>query len=223
MRKILLSTLYYLEVQADGQVLHKIGITTRPIAKRLAEIEYDLRSHYEKVTIKVLGTWGSRGNVEKYFKYKYSDFNYRIGSLTEYFQFNNSEDAIAVKHDLEQMEPKVLSQAEQEIFEDKASPIEQVVCSQLTHQEQSLPTQPQEAEQHIDRLAQAALIRFFLSRPSSRLVIEALHGGSSVQQAAQIASMPLDVTRKVLAVLQQQAIALAGGANFQPPPLMKAA
>jgi hypothetical protein len=62
-RKILLSTLYYLEVQADGQVLHKIGITTRPSAKRLTEIKYDLRSHYKKVAIKVLGTWPSRGNV----------------------------------------------------------------------------------------------------------------------------------------------------------------
>lgn len=72
-RKILLSTLYYLQVKADDQVFYKIGITTRPIAKRLTEIKYDLRSHYEKVTIEVLGTWCSRGNVEKYFKYKYSN------------------------------------------------------------------------------------------------------------------------------------------------------
>lgn len=32
LRKILLSTLYYLEVQADSQILYKIGVTTRPIA-----------------------------------------------------------------------------------------------------------------------------------------------------------------------------------------------
>ncbi len=41
-RKILLSTLYYLQVKADDQVFYKIGITTRLIAKRLTEIEYDL-------------------------------------------------------------------------------------------------------------------------------------------------------------------------------------
>ncbi len=42
MRKILLSSLYYLKVQADGEILYKIGITTRPIPKRLAEIYRDL-------------------------------------------------------------------------------------------------------------------------------------------------------------------------------------
>ncbi len=39
MRKILLSSLYYLKVQANGQVFYKIGITTRPMPKRLVEIQ----------------------------------------------------------------------------------------------------------------------------------------------------------------------------------------
>lgn len=57
MRKILLSSLYYLKVQADGQVLYKIGITTRPMPKRLAEIYRDLRSHYQTVEVKVINVW----------------------------------------------------------------------------------------------------------------------------------------------------------------------
>ena len=127
LRKILLSTLYYLEVKADGQILYKIGVTTRPISKRLAEIQRDLRSHFQTIAINVLGTWASRGNVEKYFKYKYSKFNYPIGSLTEYFKLDTEEDAIAVKCDLDQMKPKVLSQVEQDIMEGKPSPIEQTL------------------------------------------------------------------------------------------------
>ena len=101
LRKILLSTLYYLEIQANGQILHKIGVTTRSLAKRLTEIKQDLRSHFKTVAINVLGTWSSRGNVEKYFKYKYSNFNHPIGSLTEYFQFVDPDNAQAVKHDLD--------------------------------------------------------------------------------------------------------------------------
>ena len=204
LRKILLSTLYYLEVQVDGQVLHKIGITTRPITKRLTEIKYDLRSHYQKLSIKVLGTWCSRGNIEKYFKYKYSDFNYQIGSLTEYFKFEHPEDAIGVKSDLDRMKPKLLSQIEQEIIKDKASPIEQMLCEQLDYSARSLPTQVQADEQRSDRPYEAELARFFLLRPSSQLVIEALNQGSSVQQAAVAASVPVNVGRKVLAVLQKR-------------------
>ena len=194
-------------MQADDQVFYKIGITTRPIAKRLSEIEYDLHLHYKKVTVKVLETSCSRGNVEKYFKYKYSDFNYPVGSLTEYFKFARQEDALAAKFDLERMEPKVLSQVEQRIVENEVSPIEQVLCSQSRHQERSLYTQIQADNQYIDHLTQATLVRIFLSRPDSEQIIKALHQGSSVQQAAQTASVSVDVARKVLAVLQQQTIA----------------
>jgi hypothetical protein len=135
------STLYYLEVQANGQVLHKIGITTRPISQWLTQIKQDLRSHFGSVTIKVLGSWCNRGNVEKYFKYKYSNFNYPIGSLTEYFKFDRQEMAMAVRCDLEQMSPKTLSPVEQVIIENESSPIEQLLCSQLNHQQRSLYTQ----------------------------------------------------------------------------------
>jgi hypothetical protein len=189
LRKILLSTLYYLEVQADGQMLYKIGVTTRPISKRLAEVYRDMRSHFQTVAINVLGTWSSRGNIEKYFKYRYSHFNYPIGSLTEYFKFVDPDDAQAVQRDLHQMKPKVLSQVEQDIVEGKPNLIEQVLYTQ---------TKP------LERSHYSELDRVFLSSPSSRKVIEAFYQGYSLNQAAEIAAVPVNTARKVLAVLQKQ-------------------
>jgi len=126
-RKILSNTLYYLEIQALGETLYKIGVTRRPIAERVAEVQRELSSYYPSVSIKVLKTWEHRGNVEKYFKYRYRAFNYKIGSLTEYYKFDNEEDAKSTLRDLRRMKPKVLSEAEQEIWCGKLSSIERVV------------------------------------------------------------------------------------------------
>ncbi len=84
LKRILSNTLYFLEIQAEGETLHKIGVTRRLIEERVTEVQGDLRAHFESVSIKVIGTWSHRGNVEKYFKHRYQDFNYLIGTLTEY-------------------------------------------------------------------------------------------------------------------------------------------
>ena len=68
-RRILSLTLYFLEI--NGGELHKIGVTTRPIEERVAEIAADLRPHLGNVKIDVVGTWSHRGNVELYFKHRY--------------------------------------------------------------------------------------------------------------------------------------------------------
>ena len=114
LKKILRTTLYYLEIVADGDTFYKIGVTQRPIEERMAEVQRDLSS-LQAVSIKVLGVWTHRGNVEKYFKYRYQDFNHPIGSLTEYYKFN--QEAKAVLQDLNRMKPKVLCQAEVGILE----------------------------------------------------------------------------------------------------------
>ena len=44
--------------------------------------------------------------MELYFKHRYKAFNYRIGTLTEYFVFLNGK---ALLQDLYGMEPKVLN------------------------------------------------------------------------------------------------------------------
>ncbi len=90
-RRILSNTLYFLEIQANGETLYKIGVTQRSIQERVTEVHCRLQSHYGSVTIKVLGTWSHRGNVELYFKHRYKEFNHHIGSLTEYSGSHLSE------------------------------------------------------------------------------------------------------------------------------------
>lgn len=112
-KRILLSWLYFLEIKAGRKLLHKIGITKRPIVERVAEVQRDLAAHYKQVEVKVLDTWEHRGNVELYFKHRYQKFNYRIGRLTEYFKFPDVE---LVLEDLRQMKPKVLEPVELELM-----------------------------------------------------------------------------------------------------------
>jgi hypothetical protein len=115
-RRILQSGLYFLEIKTRRKVLHKIGITKRPIEERIIEVKRDLLTHYKQIEIKVIGVWEHRGNVELYFKHRYKEFNYRIGTLTEYFEFKDIE---LVLCDLHQMKPKVLNQAELDVLEGK--------------------------------------------------------------------------------------------------------
>jgi T5orf172 domain len=109
LRRILVNSLYFLEVKADGNTFYKIGITTRTIEERIAEVQRDMRAHYSDVVVNLLGLWESRGNVEPYFKHRYKAFNYRIGKLTEYFAF---PDLKVVLNDLYGMEPKMLTDFE---------------------------------------------------------------------------------------------------------------
>jgi hypothetical protein len=100
--RVLGATLYFLEVQTPARVLHKIGVTSRPVDQRIAEIRADLAPHYGAVDIKPIGTWERRGNVELYFKFRYRQFNHPIGALTEYFAF---DDVKPVLRDLRRMKP----------------------------------------------------------------------------------------------------------------------
>ncbi|MEW6499516.1 MAG: competence protein CoiA family protein, partial [Cyanobacteriota bacterium] len=122
LRRILEHRLYYLEVEGDSETLYKIGVTKRPLEERMVEIRRDLRCHYKTIELKVLGTWEHRGNIELYFKHRYQPFNYRLGSLTEYYKFGT--EASKVLNDLEQMHLKCLSQVEFDILmeDDKLAP-----------------------------------------------------------------------------------------------------
>ena len=109
LHRILVNSLYFLEVKADGHCFYKIGVTTRSFEERIAEVQRDVRAHYSDVTVNLLGLWEHRGNVELYFKHRYKAFNYRIGKLTEYFVF---PDVKPILNDLYGMEAKVLSEVE---------------------------------------------------------------------------------------------------------------
>ncbi len=118
LKRILESSLYFLEIKAGRKLLHKIGVTKRSIEERVIEVQRDLTAHYKRVDIQVLDVWKHRGNVELYFKHRYQDFNYRIKSLTEYFQFPDVE---AVWDDLRQMKPKVLEPVELDVLSENFS------------------------------------------------------------------------------------------------------
>ncbi len=113
LRRILVNSLYFLEVKADANTFYKIGVTTRPIEERIAEVYRDVRAHYSDVVVNLLGLWEHRGNVELYFKHRYQPFNYRIGTLTEYFAFPFVK---AVLQDLCEMKPKMLSDVEVDVL-----------------------------------------------------------------------------------------------------------
>ncbi len=113
LRRLLVNSLYFLEVKVDGHCFYKIGVTTRSIEERIAEVQRDVRAHYSDVAVNLLGLWEHPGNVELYFKDRYKTFNYRIGKLTEYFAFPNVK---VVLQDLCEMKPKMLSDVEVDVL-----------------------------------------------------------------------------------------------------------
>ena len=123
LQRILRFTLYFLQIQADNQTFYKIGVTSRTMSDRLPEIERDLKQHYSNINIKAIDTWRHRGNVELYFKHRYKKFNYRIGKLTEYYQF---EDVESVLTDLNSMQPKILADRELSIWQESIPNMGQV-------------------------------------------------------------------------------------------------
>jgi len=77
---------------------------------------FNYQEQHQNIKVTVLGLWSHRGNVELYFKHRYKQFNYRIGSLTEYYLFSDTSIADAVLDDLNQMQPKVLSLEEESLL-----------------------------------------------------------------------------------------------------------
>ena len=141
-----------------------------------------------------MGTWASRANMERYFKYRYCDFNYKIGTLTEYFRFANPSETQGVERDIQQMQAKVLSKVEQEIIDGKT---DEFLAALLADK------QIVEGEVQISDHLKADLQQNFLSKPSSQRIITALHQGDRLREAAELASVSVEVARKVLAVMQK--------------------
>lgn len=214
MKRILINHLYYLKIQADGQTFYKIGMTRRAIEERVSEVEADLRSHFQSVSIEVLGTWKHRGNVELYFKYRYNEFNRRIGDFTEYFQFDDPADAKKVLSDLRRMKPKELSQEEIEILNDEPSEIEKQVeavrrdfleYEKVKMRSQAIQTGMKRAAQwgqHIGRPKGTESEEAFLAKPSSQEVIKALDEGLSLRKAADRTGVAINTIRKVKALIE---------------------
>jgi hypothetical protein len=213
LKRILSLHLYYLEIQAEGQTFYKIGVTHRAVEQRVQEIESDLRSHFSTLSIKTLGIWEHRGNVELYFKYCYQSFNTQIGSLTEYFQFD-PEDAKAALRDLKRMKPKVLTPVEQDLLADIPTAIEQAITAEQqayqayerqAQRAQAIRTGMKRAEQwghRIGRPKGKESDKTFLSKPANQPIITAMQEGLSLRQIADKTGSAINTIRKVKALLE---------------------
>ena len=155
--------------------------------------------------IKVLGTWSHRGNVELYFKHRYKEFNHHIGSLTEYYKF---DDVKPVLRDLQRMKPKVLTQVEIDILEGKPDRLEVGITEdqRAIARRSAIQVGMQRAAQwgtHIGRPQGTQTDEAFLLKPKSQRVAEALKEGLSLRQAAIQASVSVNTVRKVKALLEK--------------------
>ncbi|MBW4566291.1 MAG: GIY-YIG nuclease family protein [Mojavia pulchra JT2-VF2] len=209
LRKILSNSLYYLQIDADGETFYKIGVTRREIQARVAEIQNNLGTHFQNVAVKVLGTWPHRGNVEKYFKYRYADYNYAIGGMTEYYKFENPEDAIAALRDLRRMKKKELLEVEADILAGKPSGIEQLIEQEKRALMRSEAIKKgmscaKKWGRHIGRPPSAESAEEFLAKPSSQRVIAALNEGLSLRQAAKKADVAINTVCKVKDLLENK-------------------
>jgi hypothetical protein len=120
---LLVQTLYFLKIVVDGDRCYKIGVTSRTISERIAEIEIELKTHFQSVSIAVYATWAHYGYLERYFLYKYNGCQYRIGNLTEYFKFEEKF-AESILQELREIAPKEILPVESELIDGIPSKIE---------------------------------------------------------------------------------------------------
>jgi hypothetical protein len=222
-RRILSTTLYFLEVRAAGETLYKIGVTQRSVEERVAEITQDVRAVAGDVVIKVLGTWPQRGNVELYFKHRYAAHQQRLGTLTEYFAF---DDVGPVLRDLRRMQPKDLTALELAVRADEPSRIELELAAEAEAHARKLAVEAkareldqqararsaaiaagmEQARQqgiHVGRPAGGEAVDAFLAKETSQRVVAVLRDdpGLSIRKAAQVAEVSINTVRKVAATM----------------------
>ncbi|MEG4997835.1 competence protein CoiA family protein [Microcoleus sp. B4-D4] len=205
-KKILLNTLYYLQIDAGGETIYKIGVTGREIEERVAEIKNELAKYFQHFTVKVLGIWAHRGNVEKYFKHRYAGDNFTVGSLTEYYKFHNPKNATAALRDLRRMKEKELSEIEVDILAGRPSSIERIIEQEERADRRSNAIKKGMERaifwgQNVGRPSYAESTEHFLEKPSSQRAIAAINEGLSLRQAAEKAGVSVNTVRKVKAIL----------------------
>jgi len=105
--------------------------------------------------------------------------------------FASSSETQGVERDLHQMPDKVLSPVEQAIIDGKT---DEFLAAMLTDKQ---------VHGQISDRTKIDLQQNFLAKPSSQKVIAALHQGDRLRDAAAVASVSVEVARKVIAVMQK--------------------
>ncbi len=192
-RRVLGLTLYFLDIA--GGLYHKIGVTSRPMIERLAEIKADLMPFMGDMPIKVIDTFEHRGNVELYFKHRYAASAAQLGTLTEYFHFDEPKPIIT---ELRRMGSKTLTDFEQVILSGQAADIEhQIKRDQVEAKRRAAVVQgmdrARERGQHVGRpaLSDEQLLERYPA------VVDALESGLSLRKAAEQTGVAVNTVRKV--------------------------
>lgn len=194
-KRVLPRKLYFLKINTDNKIFYKIGVTSRNIQERIKEINIDLAKIFDNFSISLLGIWPHRGNVEHYFKYRYEEYRFPLGSLTEYFQFEDIESIFA---EFNALDNKQLDRLEQDIINSSYSQL-------LFSERVSLGMKLAEYRGvHIGRpQGQTESVTKFLAKPKNRAIASVLKKGLSLRQAVKETGASVNTVRKVKAALEQ--------------------
>ena len=213
-RSALANHLYYLKVTTDSGEFYKIGVTGRTVLERVIEINADLHRHFETVEIEILGTWSHRGNLERYFIYKYERYLYRIGTHSEYFKFNDKLSK-SILRELRRIEVKEISSVERDLLNRLPSQVECEIAIQERSQQrrQAIKVGMERAKQwggHVGRSPGSTTTDDdFLAKPSSIAIVDALARGLSIRATAKEVGVSPATVQKVKAASSERLIALA--------------
>ncbi|AFY92955.1 GIY-YIG nuclease family protein [Chamaesiphon minutus] len=210
-RSALANHLYYLKIIADGEEFYKIGVTGRTVSERTIEINADLKGHFETVAIEILGTWLHRGNLERYFIYKYERYLYRIGSHSEYFKLDEKLSK-SVLRELRRIEAKEISNVERDLLNRLPSQVEcEIEAVERSQQRRAaIKVGMARAKQwgtHVGRPSGSMTTDDdFLAKPSSVEILDALARGLSIRATAKEVGVSPATVQKVKAASSEKYI-----------------
>jgi len=95
LKRLLSATLYLFEIKHGGGILYKIGVTSRGLEERMEEVKRDLSGAFGSVAVHPLRALAHRGSVERYALQRYRKHRVQLGSLSEYFAFEDRRRVLA--------------------------------------------------------------------------------------------------------------------------------
>lgn len=231
LRRLLESTLYFLEINHSEGKLYKIGITGRTVEDRAKEIDYFVRqAGFTDVGIKILGNWEQRGYLEPYFIYRYAPYRAKVAESREYFAFEPAQLKKVLSYDLRRLPDRFLQEYEVDILQGEPGALERILEEEdraLAEAEARAEAErlEQERQEQIEMKRRKAIrvgmkkakkAGKHIGRPkgateSDAQLLEKYHvltlyikSGFSLRKAARLAGVSVNTVRKVKSVLENQ-------------------
>lgn len=219
LKYVLNQSIYLLRVTINETEIYKIGVTTKGLEDRILELERELITLFDSVSIELLGNWEHWGSLKRYFIYKYHNFlcqhnkdkenEYKlclqIGNLNSYFTFS-PELVKKILRDLNRISDKFLNRTEQELADGNLSEIELAIEEQQKRSA-AIKTGMVRAQHwgiHVGRpKGETESTKKFLAKPKNQAIANVLKKGLSLRQTASEAGVSVNTVRKVKAALLQ--------------------